>query len=273
MNKPYKFLIHFLCVSQSFLMTSYVHAKSQAIFPLKLSDSKRHLTDQANRPFLIKEISAWGLIQSLSEKDASAFLDSIIKKGFNTVLTCIINNHRQMAGRPPYWQGVSPFNVQWDFSSPNPLYFDHVDRFLKIAHQKGVLVLAVPVYLGYRDDGSQGWWDELKSKNNDTLKMKIYGAYLGSRYKNQSNIIWVAGGDQDATGDLYPYELNMIKGIKSKDTLHYWTSHFDSNLKTNWSTENLLYAHLMDIDGEYVWSETVLEEKGPQYKTELNQYL
>ncbi|MES1222628.1 MAG: DUF4038 domain-containing protein, partial [Bacteroidota bacterium] len=94
-------------------------------FPLKISDDKKYLVDKNNKPFLVKEISAWGLIQSLSEKDEAAFLDSIIKKGFNTVLTCILIKHSQMTGNPPDWQGVSPLNIKWDFSTPNPVYFEH----------------------------------------------------------------------------------------------------------------------------------------------------
>jgi hypothetical protein len=58
------------------------------------------------------------LIRALSEKDESDFLDSIKKKGFNTVMTSVISNApSQMGGNPPYWQGVSPFNIKQDFST------------------------------------------------------------------------------------------------------------------------------------------------------------
>ena len=58
------------------------YAQTNTIFPLKLSDNKRYLIDRNNHPFLIKEFSAWGMIQVLSEDDASAFLDSIKQKRF-----------------------------------------------------------------------------------------------------------------------------------------------------------------------------------------------
>jgi hypothetical protein len=64
------------------------------------------------------------LIQALSENDEAAFLDSIKQKGFNTVITSVLSNApSQMGGNPPYWQGVSPLNVKWDFSTPNEEYF------------------------------------------------------------------------------------------------------------------------------------------------------
>ena len=259
-------------ISITFL-TLLMNAEAQtANFPLRLSENKRFLTDRNNKPFLVKEFSAWGLIQGLSETDAAAFLDSIRLKGFNTVMVSIINNDTHMAGNPPYWQGISPFNKKWDFSTANEDYFKHVDWFLKTAESKGFFVMAVPVYLGYRGDPSQGWFDELINPENDTLKTFKYGAFLGERYKNTNNLMWIAGGDHNADGQFYPFEINLIKGVKSKDPGHYWTGHFDCNLNIFWSTDNPLYASYMDIDGQYVWTESIMFERGPQYVSELKQY-
>lgn len=248
-------------------------AQTSNIFPLSLSPNQRYLVDKNQKPFLVKEFSAWGLIQGLSEVDEAAFLDSIKKKGFNTVMVSVVSNApSQMGGNPPNWQGISPFKIKWDFSTPNEPYFQHVDHFFKIAEQKGFFVMAVPCYLGYRDDPSQGWSDEVLHSNNDTLKMRQYGVFLGKRYQNATNLMWIAGGDNNAEGKFFPYMHNLMEGIKSSGDQHLWTGHFDTNLNVHWSTDNPLYAHLMDIDGLYVWTESVMFEKGPQYKSELQQY-
>lgn len=64
-----------------FLMLLGITASAQSpAFPLKLSQNGKYLVDSHNKPFLIKEISAWGLIQALSEQDESAFVDSV-KRG------------------------------------------------------------------------------------------------------------------------------------------------------------------------------------------------
>lgn len=250
-----------------------LYAQSPDLFPLRLSDNNRYLLDNNKKPFLVKEFSAWGMIQALSEADEAAFLDSLKLKGFNAVLTSLVSNApSQMAGNPPYWQGISPFKIEWDFSKPNEEYFKHVDRVMKMCEDKGFLVMAVPFYMGYRTDPSQGWWDELQSKNNDTLKMRQYGEFIGKRYKDASNVIWIAGGDNNCDGDLYAYEHNMIKGVRAFDKQHLWSGHFDMNMGSVWSTDNKLFSDQMDIDGEYVWTESVLFEKGPQYKTELQHY-
>lgn len=244
---------------------------AQSPFPLKMAANKRHLVDGTNKPFLIKEMSAWGLIQALPEKEEEAFLDSIARRGFNAVLTCILNTHSKMTGQPD-WQGVQPFHVKWDFTTPNEAYFAHVDRFLQMAAQRNILVMAVPAYLGFRDLPGEGWWDEIKSPNNDSLKVKKFGEFLGKRYRNTPNLLWVAGGDNNGVGDLFPLVWNLNVGIKSQDPVHLWTGHFDSNLGTHWSTDSPLYGKLMDIDGLYVWTETTMFDKGPQYKSELDRY-
>ena len=273
MPRQIKSLYKIIFIVPLLFSIAIIQAQTNVSFPLKLSENKRYLVDKNEKPFLIKEFSAWGLIQALPEKEEAAFLDSIQRKGFNTVITSILSNApSQMAGNPPNWQGISPLNVQWDFSTPNEKYFQHVDRFFKMAAQKGFLVMALPFYMGYKGDGSQGWWDELLNKNNDTLKMHQYGEFIGKRYQHTGNVIWVAGGDNNCAGDLFAYENNMIMGIKQFDQQHLWTGHFDTNLDVSWSTENPLFSHLMDIDGLYVWTETVLFEKGPQYKTELDHY-
>jgi hypothetical protein len=248
-------------------------AQSPVKFPLQLSVNKQFLVDQNQQPFLIKEFSAWGLIQALSEKDEAAFLDSIKQKGFNTVLTSILSNApSQMGGNPPYWQGISPLSKQWDFSTPNEPYFQHVDRFFKLAEEKGFFVMALPFYLGYWGDGSQGWWDELKNPFNDTLKMNAFGSFVGKRYRDTKNIMWIAGGDNNAEGETLAYEKNMIDGLRKADPNHLWSGHFDMNKGIIWSTDHPVFGSLMDIDGLYVWTESILFERGPQYKAELLQY-
>jgi hypothetical protein len=234
-------------------------------FPLRLTRDHHHLVDGANQPFLVKVFSAWGLIQSLSEADAVDFMDSVKARGFNTLLVSAISWDRRFAGDPPRWNGISPFTSEWDFSTPNPEYFAHVDRVLELARARGLLVLLVPCYLGYYSDPTQGWAARLLDTHNDPQKSLAYGRYLGLRYRGNTNIIWVAGGDNDGKDAVYPHMRNVIAGIKqSADQL--WTGHFDT--ETRFATNNPLYADVMDIDSLYLW----VEERGggePQHASEL----
>ncbi|HVS93765.1 MAG TPA: DUF4038 domain-containing protein [Mucilaginibacter sp.] len=249
-----------------------VFSNAQTLFPLRLSHDKKYLIDSHSKPFLIKEISAWGLIQALSEADEAAFIDSVKKKGFNTLMVSIISYDTRFAGNPPDWQGISPFRVKWDFSTYDTSYFAHADRFLRMAQKKGMLVLLVPCYMGYKGDQNQGWWGKVLDSHNSPAKSRIYGEFLGKQYRNFKNIIWEAGGDNPCDSPLYRHMDNIIQGIKQYDPGHLWTGHFESAYPTNWSSGNKLYAKYIDIDGLYDFEEKNLGPDTPQYKTELERY-
>lgn len=262
----------FMCAAIWLQFCLVATAQNERLFPLKLNRNEKYLTDAKNQPFLIKEISAWGLIQALSEKDEAAFIDSVKRKGFNTLLVSLISNDARFAGGPPNWQGVPPFTTKGDFSTYNSAYFDHADNFLHMAGDKGMLVLLVPCYLGYKGDKTQGWWPQLLSSDNSIAKSRAYGEFLGKRYKGFTNIVWVAGGDNKGDSTLNAHMENIIQGIEESDTRHLWTGHFESKQGTNWSTDNELYAKYIDIDGLYDFVEPDLGKDAPQYKTELKRY-
>lgn len=240
-------------------------------FPLRISGDRRHLVDTLGKPFLMKEISAWGLIQSLSEDEAAEFMDAVKAKGFNTLLVSVISYDQRFAGAPPSWSSIFPFFSRWNFATYNLPYFRHVDRVLAMAQAKGLLVLLVPAYLGYSEDPSQGWAAALQGATNSARKSLQYGQFLGARYRLFRNIIWVAGGDNSASGALKQHLKNIIKGIKLSDS-HLWTGHFDASIGHVLSTDNSDFASDIDIDGLYAWTEAQLGERGPQYKLELERF-
>lgn len=267
MLRSISFILLFLCMWQ--------FARCEVSFPLQLSSNHRYMVDQKKVPFLIKEISAWGLIQALSEADASEFMDSAKAKGFNTLLVSAISMDSRFAGNPPKWNEISPFTVEWDFSTPNENYFAHVDRILEMAEKKGLLVLLVPSYLGYYGDPNQGWFSKLLDSKNDTSKSRKYGQFLGKRYSNFKNIVWVAGGDNSATGEVHSHMLNIIQGIKegeNRDAQHLWTGHWSSEVATNWSADNSPFASYIDLNGLYCFIEKDMGNAGPQYKSELEKF-
>ncbi|HET7540237.1 MAG TPA: DUF4038 domain-containing protein [Polyangiaceae bacterium] len=226
-------------------------------FPLKLAPNRRYLVDQNDKPFLVNQASSWGLIQSLSLVDATDYLDALKQRGFNTVMVSIISFDTRMAGNPPNWQGIPPFRVEWDFSSYNDAYFEHADRIINLARERGMLVTLVPSYLGYPTEPTQGWWNEMLSDNNSVAKCAAYGRYLGLRYKGFSNIVWEAGGDNTpAAGSELEKRLKaVVDGIRENDSAHLWTAHWDAVAHGNgvMSTENPAFASYIDINGYYAF--------------------
>jgi hypothetical protein len=130
--------------------------------------------------------------------------------------------HKFSRNAPANAYGQKPFVVGHDFSNPNEDYFAHADWVLRQAAQNGLLVLLTPSYLG-ADGGDQGWYQEMIA--NGTTKLRQYGQYLGARYRDFANIVWVHGGDYNPPKkDL----VNAIaEGIRAVDKRVLHTAHWD----------------------------------------------
>ncbi|BAV34006.1 hypothetical protein SCL_1703 [Sulfuricaulis limicola] len=227
-------------------------------YPLKLSPNGLHLVDQTNQPFFMNGDSAWSLISQLSQADADAYLSDRAQKGFNLVLVNLIE-HKFATNAPANLAGQVPFAAAGDFSAPVEAYFAHADWVIKKAAEKGIVVLLAPIYLGY-DCGSEGWCSDVKSSSLAT--MRSYGRYVGNRYKNFPNIIWLIGGDADPVANGVAAKLReFVAGVREVDTGHLMTAHNARNQAAMdvWTTDSWL-----DINNIYT--------SGSEYQAALTQY-
>jgi len=189
------------------------------IYPLTVSSTERHVVDQSAKPFLLVGDTAWSLFVALSDADSDVYLENRKRHGFTAVLASLIE-HMFAANPPADFYGMTPFTGQ-PFTTPREAYFAHVDRVLKSAAEKGIVVFLLPLYLGY-GCGDQGWCPEVQ---NATLSdMREWGEYVGNRYTDYDNIVWVIGGDTDPTPVKSKVQA-MVDGILSRDTRHPFTVH------------------------------------------------
>ncbi|MEM9999035.1 MAG: DUF4038 domain-containing protein, partial [Bacteroidota bacterium] len=86
------------------------------------------------------------------------------------------------------------------------------------------IVFAFPAYTGWQQ-GNDGWGSGIDANGPDNLR--TYGAFLGNRYQDQPNIIWVAGGDWGPNGpfDLAEEYAALKAGIESTGDAKLWTGH------------------------------------------------
>ena len=208
-------------------------------FPVAVLPSKRHLVDASGKPILIEGDAAWSLIAQLTREQVDLYLDDRRARGFNTVLVALIE-HQFSTNAPANAYGQRPFLVTGDYSTPNEEYFAHADWVLRRASEKGLLVALTPSYTGY-GGGSEGWYQEMVA--NGPSKLRQYGKFLGSRYRDFTNILWVEGGDYNppdrtlvraiAEGieELDPGALHTAHCAPETSALEYW--HGKSWLKVN----------------------------------------
>jgi hypothetical protein len=188
--------------------------------PLRISANGRYLIDRHDVPFLLQGDAAWSLIANLSNEDAERYLKDRHDKGFNAVLVNLLEY--KFAKNPPRnLYGEAPFADMKDWSHQNEAYFQHADWVIRKAAEYGIVVLLAPVYLGYPGAG-EGFYDEVLA--NGPEHMLEYGEFLGRRYKDFDNVLWVMGGDRNP-GEARE-DVDMVAyGIRELDHRHLFTAH------------------------------------------------
>ena len=172
-----------------------VRAATATALPIAAMPGKRHLVDATGSPFLIHGDFAASLISQLTREEVDVYLDDRQRRGFNTIAVALMQRHFA-TNAPANAYGQPPFLIDEDFGTPNDLYFDHVDWVLRRAEVKGMLVLLAPAFLGAAG-GHEGWYRAMVA--GGTGKLREFGRYLGRRYGQLKNILWVHAGDFNPT--------------------------------------------------------------------------
>jgi len=235
-------------------------APSSAVFPLVLSEDRRNLVDAQGRPFLIQGDSAWSLVAELSEVDAIRYLDDRARRGFNAILFSVIEP--AFTHHTPPWAnaaGEEPFADLNDWGTANEAYFAHVDWVFRELEKRGMLALAVPAYVGY-DCGAQGWCERMFA--NGVVRLEQYGHFIGSRYQDFPNIIWVQGGDLTPSTSGEPSQLDLVNavaaGVEAGDGgVHYHAAHWGRGT----SGADIPDLSWLDIDTTYPTFEEPIYEQ------------
>jgi hypothetical protein len=211
-------LVYSLTISSSNLV-----AQGAPSYPVKVASAgAKYLADQANKPFFINGESAWSLITQPSREDATLFLDNRQQKGYNVFLVMLIN-HEFTQNAPRNFYGNQPFTTAGNFSTPNEAYFQHADWVINAAAARGQVIMLAPIYIGW-SCSSQGWCAEIR--NQSLATMRAWGQYVGNRYKNFPNIIWLIGGDADAVAHGIGDKVSeFVAGLAETDPNHIMTVH------------------------------------------------
>lgn len=158
-------------------------------FPLTVSEDGRHLVDQEGVPFLYTADTAWTMLGALSVPDAQRLLDMRVEQGFNAVQSILTSFTPTDAG-----PRGAPF-VDGNLTRPNEDYWRGVDEILRHAEQHGVVVYAVPLWMA----NNGGWACEFGPcapvPSEDAVR--TYMTWVGERYRETPNLIWVIGGDDE----------------------------------------------------------------------------
>lgn len=234
-------------------------AAQGATYPVKISSANpRILVDQNNVPFLMVGDSPHSLFSNLSSADAAAYLADRAARGVNSLwvnLLCV----RAVEGRPDgsLLNGTRPFTGTisgtryYDLTTANEPYFAHVDEVVRLAGANGILVMIDPL-----ETAGPLLPTALA---NGSARCRAYGRYLGNRYQDFPNIIWLNGNDfqqwSAATNDAVITAVAW--GIKDKDTNHLQT--IELNYQASCSLDDANWAPIVGLNLAYTYYATYAE--------------
>lgn len=161
---------------------------STALPPLRVSDNGRFLVQESGQPFFYLGDTAWALFHRLTRDEVDLYLENRARKSFTVIQSVILWNNDPHTSPNAY--GHKPL-VDGDPTQPNEDYFAHVDYVVGQANRHGLYIGLLPTW------GSLVTISHLFTPDSALT----YGQWLGRRYSQTRNIIWILGGDRPANDD------------------------------------------------------------------------
>lgn len=196
---------------------------------IQISENGRFLQTESNSPFFWLGDTAWELFHRLTLEEAERYLENRRRKGMNIIQAVALAEFDGI--RTPNVYGDLPL-VDEDPTCPNEAYFRFMDAVIDKAAKKGLYVGLLPTW-GDKVIPMWGVGPALFTSENAF----VYGRWLGARYRDYSNILWILGGDRPAQHeqhDFRPIWRAMAAGIdkgtggQSFKTYHPWGGHSSS---------------------------------------------
>lgn len=194
---------------------------------LKVSANKRFLEFQNGTQFFYLGDTAWELFHRLTKVETETYLENRREKGFTVIQAVAL---AELDGlNTPNMEGEKPL-INNDPATPNEKYFAYIDWVIKKAEEKGMFIGLLPTW-GDKVDKQWGIGPVIFNPENAFE----YGKWIGARYKDFPNIIWINGGDRQGGGDNLAVWNALANGIKSVDKNHLMTFHpMGGNSSSKW---------------------------------------
>lgn len=169
------------------ILQSFIVAGAMAQFTV--SDNHRYLLKNG-KPFFWMGDTGWELFHRLTLDEASQYLKRRAEQGFTVVQAVAL---AELDGlETPNANGDKPL-VNNDPTQPNEAYFKHVDNIIDKANEYNITIGLLPTWGDKIYKNTWGTGPEIFNVTN----AKLYGQWIGNRYKNKTNIIWIMGGDRN----------------------------------------------------------------------------
>ena len=173
------------------LITAFISLYTGAQLPrLQVSNDHHHLVSSDGKPFFWMGDTGWELFHKLNKEDATFYFRKRSEQGFNVIQAVVL---AELDGlHTPNAYGNLPFTND-DINKPDEKYFQYIDSLIDIAASYNLYIAMLPTWGDKIFKDAWGRGPEIFNPVNAYQ----YGKWIGNRYKDKTNIIWIIGGDRD----------------------------------------------------------------------------
>lgn len=212
-----------LTIIRALLLIAVVATASITVFSqqqkpqrLKVSENKRFIVKADNSQFFYLGDTAWELFHRLNREEADRYLKNRADKGFTVIQAVALAELDGLNTPNPF--GHRPFSDN-DPTRPDVKdgaandYWDHVDYIVRKAESLGLYIGFLPTW-GDKWNRGRGAGPEVFNVQN----AESYGEWLGQRYREAPNIIWILGGDRSLETETHKEMMRaMARGLRKGD--------------------------------------------------------
>lgn len=175
---------------------------------LQVSENGRFLAKADGKPFFWLADTAWELFHRCDREDATKYLEKRKSQGFNVIQAVALAELDGLHTPNPY--GELPL-LDGNPETPNPAYFEHVDFIIEKAAELGMYIALLPTWGDKVFKAGWGIGPEIFTIKN----ARMYGRWIGNRYKDHENIVWIIGGDRNPRENSSDVEVwrSLAEGV------------------------------------------------------------
>ncbi|MGF7143944.1 hypothetical protein HNQ56_002374 [Anaerotaenia torta] len=193
---------------------------------LCVSDNRRFLTLEDKTPFFWLGDTAWELFHKLSLEEIDYYLRTRAGQGYNVVQAVLLSeldgiHTGNYYGKKPLGETEQGYDPALPLLEGEFSYWDMADAVIEMAGKHEIYLALLPSW-GDKWNLAQGAGPVVFNEDN----AYAYGRFLGQRYRNCNNIVWVMGGDRDLHTLKHFHIIEaMVKGIKDGGAAQLMTMH------------------------------------------------
>jgi Protein of unknown function (DUF4038)/Putative collagen-binding domain of a collagenase len=199
----YQKFLFFVCL---LFLSNILMAQKSDLSPLRVSADGHFMEKENGEPFFWLGDTAWRLFANLDSTEIKQYFKQRKEQGFNVIQCSLL--HGGIQEKNAY--GEMAFHEK-NLDKPNEKFWKNIDYVLQKGTESGFYMAILPAWGRTYTETLPKDSAIVKVFEFDTVGVYKFGKFVGNRYKNYKNIIWVLGGD--AYAKRHPIYENLAKGI------------------------------------------------------------